>query len=403
MTWFVLELPEPTSEAIADELRWTRISHSGAVLDRGSARLDALSGATRRGDQVLALVPGERALIHHVAIPARSRSAQLQALPYALEDRLSEDLETMHIVPGQRLADGRLVAGVAGSRDMDFWVGTLREAGLSAAYLLPDIALLPPVTEDRLQIYCSGGDRCLIREPGGEPLVLSTELLSWWLARRDVRSGIDWHGATEPIPAELADEPENRILEWDGDLTALLAPALRQRPQLNLLSGRYAPPGSGAETWTRWRVPAAIAAALALLWSALLWLEVWQLEHEVQRADLAITDLFEATLPNTRMVDPKGQFQQILDADPSGVRPASAIAVQLGQTAPILTEAGIELRQLRAESDRMELEMDLDSIATLDNLRGRLRSATAGTVRILSAESDESGVRARLQIEGGNQ
>ncbi len=402
MTWFVLELPEPAAGAITGELPWTRISHSGAVLDRGSAQLDALSHLTRRGDQVLALVPGERALIHHVAIPARSRSAQLQALPYALEDRLSEDLETMHIVPGQRLADGRLVAGVAANRDMDFWIGTLREAGLNAAYLLPDTALLPPVAEDRLQIYCAGGDRCLIREPGGEPLALATELLPWWLAHRDKGSGVDWHGAGERVPAEIADDPDTRVLEWDGDLPALLAPALRQRPQLNMLSGRYAPPGSGVAVWTRWQVPAAIAATLALLWSGLLWLEVWQLEREVQRADLSITGLFEATLPNTRMVDPRGQFRQVLDADPSADRRPSAIAIQLGQTAPVLAGSGIELRQLRADPGRMELEMDLDSIATLDSLRGRLRAATGTTVRILSAESDETGVRARLQIEGGN-
>lgn len=401
MTWFVLELPEPGATNFTEELRWTRISHSGAVLERGSAPLVGLSGATRRGDQVLALVPGERVLIYHVSIPARSRSAQLQALPFALEDRLSEDLETMHIVPGQRLADGRLVAAVAAHRDMDFWLGMLREAGLRAAWLLPDTALLPPTTDDRLQVYCTGADRCLISDPDGEPLAVATELLPWWLARSDRRSGIDWHGPSEGIPAELGDDPDNRTLGWDGDLPALLAPALRQRPKLNLLSGRHSPAGSGAESWTRWRLPAAIVALLALLWTGLLWLEVWQLEREVQRADLAITALFEDTLPNTRMVDPKGQFRQVLDTDPSERPSAGAIAVRLGETAPVLAEAGIDLRQLRADAGRMELEMDLDSIATLDSLRTRLRAATGATVRILSADSDENGVvRARLQIEG---
>jgi general secretion pathway protein L len=105
MNWFVLTLPEPEAALPEGSLSWARIGN-GAVLERGTAPLAEVPTAIQRGDRVLALVPGERVLLYHVAIPARSRSAQLQALPYALEERLSEDLEAMHIVPGSRLPDG---------------------------------------------------------------------------------------------------------------------------------------------------------------------------------------------------------------------------------------------------------------------------------------------------------
>jgi general secretion pathway protein L len=403
MNWFVLSLPEPDAVAPEGPLPWARVGSAGSVLERGSAALAEVPAAVRRGDRVLALVPGERVLLYHVAIPARSRAAQLQALPYALEDRLSEDLEAMHIVPGQRLPDGRLLAAVAARRDMDLWLGWLREAGIGAHYLLPDTALLPEAAPDRLRIY-RAGVRCLVSVPGGEPLVLADEVLPWWLqqwkAQRDEPVTVEWHGLPRPAVPET-DTDGVLVSGWDGDLLTLTAPALRRRPALNLLTGAYAPAGGGAEAWSRWRVPAAIAAALALLWTGSLWLEIRQLEGEIQRVERAIGDLFESTLPNTRMIDPVGQFRQVLDAGAGPVSGASPIAMRLGQAAPVLAAAGVELRQLRADGDRLELELDLESIAQLDDLRGRLREGTGGNVRILSAESDEAGVRARLQLDGG--
>ena len=404
MNWFVLTLPEPEAAGADAQIDWARIGASG-VLARGSAPAGMLATGIQRGDRVLALAPGERVLLHHVAIPARSRAAQLQALPFALEDRISEDLESMHIVPGPRLPDGRLVAAVVARRDMEAWLQWLRDANVRADYLLPDTALLPEAPPGRLQLYWAG-DRCLVSVPGGEPLALSQEVLPWWLQQYDARQEgeveVEWRGPPElTAPENGEDAAARRAPGWDGDLLTLIAPALHRRPGLNLLSGPYAPAGAGI-AWNRWRFPAAIAAALVLFWAGSLWLEIRQLERELRQVDLAVADLFEATLTGTPMVDPVGQFRQALDGGAGALANGSGpVAARLAQVAPVLAGARLELRQLRAEGDRVELELDLESIARLDELRGQLREGTGATVRILSAESDEGSVRARLQIEAG--
>ncbi len=400
MNWFVLALPEPDAAAPEGPVDWARIGAAG-VLQRGSAPLDMLPEGIQRGDRVLALVPGERVVLHHVSIPARSRSAQLQALPFALEDRISEDLDAMHIVPGPRLADGPLLAAVVARRDMDTWLGWLEQAGIQASQMLPDTALLPQAPPGRLQLYWAG-DRCLVSVPEGPPLALSQEVLPWWLhqwdAQQEQQIEVEWHGPPELSTPDFGEDAPVRAPAWDGDLLSLIAPAIRRRPALNLLSGPYAPAGSGM-AWKPWRVPAAIAAALVLLWGGALWIEIRELEREARQVELAISDLFESTLPETRMVDPVGQFRQMLetgtDAAATGAGP---VAARLGQVAPVLAGESVELRQLRADAARLELELDLESIARLDALRGRMRADTGASVRILSAESDEDGVRARLQI-----
>ncbi len=401
MNWFVLALPEPDTTAPEGPVEWARIGAAG-VLQRGSAPLDMVSDGIQRGDRVLVLVPGERVLLHHVSIPARSRAAQLQALPYALEDRVSEDLEAMHIVPGPRLPDDQLLAAVVARRDMDTWLGWLTQAGVRADQVLPDTALLPEAPSGRLQLYWAG-DRCLVAVPGGPPLALSQEVLPWWLhqwdAQQEQQVEVEWHGPPELSTPDFGEDAAVRAPAWDGDLLSLIVPAIRRRPALNLLSGPYAPPGTTI-SWRPWRVPAAIAAALVLLWAGSLWIEIRHLEGETRQVELAVTDLFESTLPETRMVDPVGQFRQMLETGTNAAaNGAGPVAARLAQVAPVLADEAVELRQLRAEGERLELELDLESIARLDALRGRVRADTGAAVRILSAESDEDGVRARLQIE----
>jgi general secretion pathway protein L len=403
MNIFVLLLPEPDRDLADPEVTWGRVGSGGQVADRGHEPLAQAATRIRRGERVVIVVPGERVLLHHVAIPARSRAAQLQALPYALEDRLSEDLDALHVVPGPRRPDGQLLAAVAAHRDMDAWRGWLGAAGIVPERLLPDTALVPAET-DRLRAYCDGR-RCLLAPPDAQPVALAPELLPWWLERwqadADASVEMDVHAPRDHGPDTLGDASNTTFHDWDGDWLQLLAPALARRPALNLLTGRHAGSAGMAATLKQWRVPAAIAAALVLLWTGSLWLEVRQLEREVGQVDRAIAGIFETTLPEERMVDPVRQFQQILAGGDTGAGAAAGpVATRLARVAPVLAGDGIELRQIRAENDRLELELDLASIAALDGLRGRLADTGAGTVRILGAESGEDGVRARLQIEG---
>lgn len=403
MNAFVLLLPEPERDLADPEVTWGRVGSGGQVTDRGHEPLAQAATRIRRGERVVAVVPGERVLLHHVTIPARSRAAQLQALPYALEERLSEDLDALHIVPGPRRPDGQLLAAVAAHRDMESWRAWLDAAGIVAERLVPDTALVPAQT-GRLRVHCDM-QRCLLTPPDAEPVALAPELLPWWLERWPLNVDdpveIDLHAPRDLGREALPDAAHVTVHDWDGDWLQLLAPALARRPALNLLAGRHAGSASMGAALAQWRVPAAIAAALVLLWTGSLWLEVHQLQREVGQVDRAIAEIFETTLPEARLVDPVRQFQQILEtADAGSGAAAGPVATRLARVAPVLARDRIELRQIRAESDRLELELDLASIAELDGLRGRLEEAGAGTVRILGAESGDAGVRARLQIEG---
>ena len=457
MSILILKLPEPEALRADSVIPWARVRPRGGVEARGELSLTALAGQLRAGDRIWVVLPGERVVLHAVEIPARSRSAQLQALPYALEERLSEDLDTLHIVPGPRRSDGCLVAAVVSQVDMDQWLGPLSAAGIQPTVAVPDTLLLPSVAADQSCVRICG-QRVFVQHGEQEPLVLPVDLLPWWLllpadapSAKEPRSKLQaqprfeagaetgagetasgntaagnpvaaetaavvtqvtagsaawlhaaaWFNDTAELPAALAGKVSAPVSTWDGDWLKLFLPALGSRPALNLLVGRYAPAGTGADRWRPWRFPAALAASVLLLWLAGALLAIWQMEREAVTVDRLIDDLFEQTLPGTRIVDPMRQFEQILATGSGrGVAGASSIAQQLLNVASHLRTTGGELRQIRADSQRLEVELDLPSIAMLDRLRTQL-AETGAEVRILTAESGETGVRARLQILGG--
>lgn len=414
MSLLAIYLPDPRQITPDTSLPWLRLRAGVAEPEQGQSRLSDVALLVRPRERVVGIVPGERVTLHRVRIPARSRAAQLQALPFALEEHLSEDLEAVHIAPGSRLAGGEWLAAVVSHRDMQAW-----QAALDLPWMawIPETLLVPPnPTGDAIRVQIQG-HRVLLQVPDSEAVVLPLDGLGWWLERlagkpppgdivpaalestAEPRPVLHWQGPAELIPPAVAarwavsvDDASPRGLE-------ALAPALLRPPPLNLLTGPYSQAGFEPELWRRWRWPAALAAGVAGVWLVALALEVAQLQTEVRRVDVSIEQIFTQALPDEPLIDPVRQFQQRLQAAGGQGGQAGLVAQRLGQAVPVLQRTRGEVQQLRVEEGRLEIEIELPDIATLDRLRQDL-TGTQAQVRILSAESGESGVRARLLLEG---
>ncbi|MDZ7809122.1 MAG: type II secretion system protein GspL [Arhodomonas sp.] len=96
-----------------------------------------------RGHRVMALVPGTDVLTTRVHLPVRNRQRLLRAVPWALEDRLSEDVDALHFAVGERGRDGGVPVAVVARRLLGHWKETLAEADLAAEQLYPDYLALP--------------------------------------------------------------------------------------------------------------------------------------------------------------------------------------------------------------------------------------------------------------------
>ena len=88
-----------------DAWRWLRLGEDETP--QGSVRAGSLVNAVAEssGLRITVLVPGTECLLSRVQIPGRNRQKLLRAVPFALEEQLSDEVENLHFAIGKPMAD----------------------------------------------------------------------------------------------------------------------------------------------------------------------------------------------------------------------------------------------------------------------------------------------------------
>ena len=95
--------------------------------------------ALQQDREVIVVVPPEDILLTSVTLPKMNRSRLLQAIPFALEEQIIPDVETLHFAAGQYFPDTALPVAIVAHEKMQAWMALLH-----AWHVRPDIML--PVT-----------------------------------------------------------------------------------------------------------------------------------------------------------------------------------------------------------------------------------------------------------------
>ena len=396
-----------TAVAAASEqdgpLHWWRLGREGQPLEQGCDSLGVLRQrfATER---VRALLP-EGVGLHRVTLPGQRAAALRAALPYALEERLSQELDDLHIVMGPRRSDGRVSAAVVEHSVVTGWTERFALAGLRVEALLPLAALYAdqaPSQGLRLQaldwpqapgwLVCAGDE---------EPVLLEQALLPIWLGNRLQTLAPEQRVLEAPaseVDALQASLPADTRLVT----TPPTAPAVSLQQQLsaaapfNLLTGPYAV-SMAAPPWRKLRPVMAAAGVVLLLSLGWLGAERAALVEERDALRSQIDATFSRALPGARMQDPLVQFQQQLQGT-SGQVQAGAGMLLHAFFASVKGQAGVEIRQLRGSVDALDVELKVASFAELEKLRAALAGSAGITESLEGADSENGGVSARIRI-----
>src|SRR6187401_1552926 len=152
--WLLLRIPatdeEPVSWAVADA--------SGQLLSMPSQDTGGGLHTMATGRKVAFLVPAGEVSFFQATLPAGNEARLLQLAPFALEDQLSQDIDSLHFAVGPRDA-------VAGTVPVAV---TERARMPQALFAESDLA---PALPGHVTMLVSG-DQLLLRNDGARPLVL---------------------------------------------------------------------------------------------------------------------------------------------------------------------------------------------------------------------------------------
>ncbi len=362
--------------------------------------------AAAGGRQVVLLVPAADVLLTHASIPTRNRSRLLQAVPYALEDQLAEDVATLHFALGPELADGALAVAVVARERMEAWLAPLQAAGLRPDRVVPENLALP--LEDESWAVLVDGDDALVRfaplqggyaEAAHLPLLLDAALKEAGDAKPR-RLLLTTTGGTRGADTLVGLETVQR--ETPSALQ-VFAGGLDEEPPLDLLQGAYSHREQLGRWWRPWRTAAILAAAWVVLQGGLAGYDIWRLKGEIARQDQQIAQLFRSAMPGVqRMVNPRVQMEQKLRELRGGGQQGGALELLAGVSEVLQGDAATRLNAASFRGGRLDLDLELKDIQALDRIKQQTTQRLKAEAEIVSASTQGDKVVGRLRVGGGS-
>jgi general secretion pathway protein L len=396
---------------------WIVVDSHGIAADTAGRGSLADAAAALGGRRLVVLVPGAEVTLATPTVPTRNASRLQKLVPFALEEHIATDIESMHFALGRVMGDsGVEVAAVARSR-LQGWLDALAGAGLVPALLAAD-SLAVPDNPAHVVLLLDGG-RLVVRRPGGLPLTLDATPLGAALSVAGLpqqagdeprapahvilyASPADWAGA-EPVFEALRGELAslNVQLLADGPLGLLAAGAVAN-PPLSLLQGAFTVRQGLAAEWPRWRLAASLVAALIVVHAATLGIDGWRLHQDEVRLDQQLRTLAAEALPD---VQNPARLPSVRLAVESRVRKSRAAATEgllgtLGNLGAAVTAApGAQIVSLSYRDGTTDLTIAAPDVGTLDRLQEAARSHGYDAQLQGAAQKDKS-YEGHMQLKG---
>ena len=350
--------------------------------------------------RIIALVPGTEVRLTSVNVPARQSAKVLQAAPYALEEQLAEDVDTLHFALGPRQAGGAHPVAVVARAKMEEWLAPFRQAGVMPEALIPETLCLPEAADGRWSA---------LAEPG-HVIVRSAAYAGFGCVEEDLPLFMD---VADPdklaqlrilIPRSFAGDftrlgwPVELLPGFSEPLEALLQ-HLRLDHSINLLQGSYSQRESLRRLWLPWRVAMALAAT---------WIGLAAIDHGVQSVRLkrAVTaqqqdnvQRYQQLFPNeTRIVDLSAQADQQLARLKGGAAHGSFLPLLEQLSGALSATPGLQTQSLQFRDGALFVALGGTDLQQLETLRAWFAGHGGSKLEVQSANAGTDGVQIRIKL-----
>jgi general secretion pathway protein L len=400
----LLRLPHPSQQ----DAEWLPVDEAGfATGALQSGPLEAASAACS-GAKVIALAPATQILLAEPELPPGSGAKLARAIPFALEEQLTEDIDQLAFAVGRRSARGTTPVAVVSRSIMQGWMAALAQAGIDPVALYADVSLLPE--NPGQTVLWLEGDRLGVRRPDALPVMVEMTPVTEALAITGVLdveaaallyvTAADWSRVQDEIEqaqprfASLNVQvlPEGPLPWFGRQLAATGA--------INLLQGEFSRSTDYGSQWRMWRSAAMLAAGLLVAHVAVQALQIRQANRQTAATDQQIAQVFAAAMPSETLRDARRQMQERLDK----IRKAQGGPENFLRMAQALSGASSALAQIDIEGLSFR-EQTMDMKVTAANVQALATLTQSVAQQGLSAEIQSSTpagskVEAHVQIRG---
>jgi len=302
-------------------------------------------------------VPTQQVLISQVNVPGKRKAHWQAALPFSLEEGLTQSVDDYHIVAYDRNEHDEVSAAAVNLHRMKMWTDKLAELGLNQAQLVPDCFRIPFEKESEPTWLVYQQESMLARTGLFQGFAASQ---SWYTV---VKQQAQQHQAL-PISEHMV--VSNALLCSSRQDAVMVA-------KQSLSQGEYGVASETSEGWMQWRGVMVLSALLVVVW---LGMQVMHNQQVLQQADSikAQTEtLFKNLFPNTkRIVNIKAQTMSKLRQGGEGSQQVETLTPLLHAIEPWFANNQrvklVELTWNRAKVDSLTLQVQAPKSVDIENL-----------------------------------
>ena len=409
----LLRLPPAGQE----ETEWLTLDETGAptpTRQRGSL---SLAAAVWRTGRVVVLAPATQILLAEPELPPGSGAKLARAVPFALEEQLTEDVDLLSFAIGRRRGNGGTPVAVVSRAVLTAWLAELNAAGFDPQAIYADISAMPE--NPGQTVLWLERERLAVRRPGALPFAVELSPVKEALVVAGVIA--DPLDSAEPKPKESAILYVTRE-DWariQGDFEDLLedfeslkvqlltdgplpwlARGLEAPEAVNLLQGEFSRTTDYSARWRQWRIAAALAVALLVVHIAAQALQIRHAKHDSAALDAEISQLFSESMPGDAPTDPRRQMQAKLERiRKSGAGPQYFLRTLQTLSGALAVTPKTAISALSYREDALDMTVSAPSLAALSQLT-QFVGKEGLAAEIQSSNPVAAGVEAHLHVHG---
>ena len=348
--------------------------------------------------EVIGVVSGEWVTVQTVSIPAKTKKQFQAALPYALEETLSEDVEDTHFVcPNWKSGEDCQVL-VVSKEKMREWQSLANTHRLPIERLLPEYALLP--FHDAAEYSLAKvGDHLLANHQAGVGVSLDQEFIDIWLMDVPITATIAVNDQT--LAEQLIENnPDRDIRHWPfGDKMAHWLEYLGN-PKIDLWTDKFRP-SVRTFNWQSFVLPAAVVCFAIFLKFSFDTYRYFALHSEIKAIQTEMNEVVRSTFPELDDV-PAGlelSFMKKAIARQNTTGQVKNFQTMLAEVSAVLKRQGATVANLTYRDNRLELTLELRNFAQVDQLNNQLNARPLIKANLVSSSADDGEVFASFAIE----
>lgn len=385
---------------------WVRVSgHSVEAFGEVS---NATEYPLADDDHLIGVVPGEYVTVHKVSLPARTKRQFLSAVPYSLEDSVSEEVENLHFSCHEWRVDEEVVVYVVSVDKMRFWQTLANDSKLPLERLVPDYALLPlhDAAQSTICLAANVSEQSsqgvIVRHNDGSGAIFDVDFLGIWL------SGLP---LTEKVAVTDRAFIESLIEEYPGKDFCLWEVGNKlshwlEQPEthtLDLLDDQFRPTVRKFD-WRHFKLPAAMVAAAMLLVVVFDVYRYFSLHNEVRTV---LSQQAEAL---------QSAFPEIVDIPDNSARALMERAIEnrvgtpedhnatslLAATAEIMLAQNVSLTEVGFREGKLSITCLLNDLSQADEITRGLNSLSGVSAQFESSATDDDQIVASYTLEAAS-